>query len=146
MAALDEFERSNVSKPSEEDQRIADMLSDVVEEAIRLQDTAKQSVVDLQKEIERLRFSTSESTRRIESIAQALPGYVESAIDKQLTAAAKQAADTMVSQWDRANKAAERAARMYEVSFTKFLPLLVFVFVFGLLLGVALTVWLLHGN
>lgn len=124
-----------MAAPDSEIQRIADMLSDVVEEAMRQQQISEQALAELNKAGLGVRSVTASTTQVIHSAARELPLHIENAIDKKLKAAAEEAAKTMTAQWGQANLAAERAVRLYAVSRDKMLTVAGIIFVAGLVVG-----------
>jgi uncharacterized membrane protein YheB (UPF0754 family) len=134
-----------VAAPNPEHQRIADMLSDVVEEAMRQQQSSKQALAELNKAGIEVKSITASARNVIHSAARELPLQIENAIDKKLKDAAKEAANTMTAQWDQANLAAERAAGLYSLSRDKMLAVAGIVFVAGLVVGTGLTAFVLRG-
>ena len=135
-----------MSAPNPEIQRIADMLSDGVEEAMRQQQSSKQALAELNKAGLEVRSVTASATQVINSAARELPLHIENAIDKKLKAAAEEAAKTMTAQWDQANLAAERAARLYALSRDKLLAVASIIFVAGLVVGTGLTAFALRSS
>lgn len=133
-----------MAAPNPEIQRIADMLSDVVEEAMRQQQSSNQALAELNKAGLEVRSVTATTTQVINSAARELPLHIENAIDKKLKDAAEKAATTMTAQWDQANLAAERAARLYALSRDKMLAVASIIFVAGLVVGTGLTAFALR--
>ncbi len=128
-----------------EHQRIADMLSDVVEEAMRQQQSSRQALAELNKAGLEVKSITASATHAVNSAARELPLHIENAIDRKLKDAAKEAANAMTAQWDQANLAAERAARLYSLSRDKMLAVAGILFVAGLLVGTGLASFALRG-
>lgn len=111
------------------------MLSSVVEEAMRQQESSKRALSDLQEAAAKVCSVTVSATQAINSAARTLPADIEAAIDKKLKDSAETAANTMVAQWDRANLAAERAGRLYSLTLHRILGLAGALLVIGLLVG-----------
>lgn len=119
--------------------RIADMLSDVLEEALRQQDVSRQALTELKQESNEVRSVRDAARQDINEAMTVLPSRVEAAIDKRLRDAADQAANTMLSRWTLANQAAERAARLYQMSVSRLVIVVVTVFGLGVVAGAILT-------
>lgn len=121
--------------------RVADMLSDVVDEAMRQQDLSGKALQALNQESQRIESVRDSTEQALTTAMSNLPTRVEAAIDARLRDAADQAANTMLSRWTLANQAAERASRIYRLSVSRLIGLVVTVFSLGIVGGAALVTW-----
>ena len=128
---------------NQEAERMADMLSDVAEQAIRLQEQAQTAVQELQKSISTLDTTSAKAVLGLNSVAQALPSRIEGALETQLSSAARGAAQTMTEHWGKANRAADRATQAYKASLNQVFLLSGIALGSGVILGSLLTAWLL---
>ena len=72
--------------------RVADMLSDVVDEAMRQQDLSEQALGALKKESQQIEAVRDSTQQALTEAMETLPARVEAAIDSRLRDAADQAA------------------------------------------------------
>ncbi len=122
--------------------RVADMLSDVVDEAVRQQALSQKALDALQQESRKVETVRENTKQELADAMVSLPNKVEAAIDARLRDAADQAANTMLSRWHLANQAAERAARAYHLSVSKLTGIVVTIFSLGVVAGALLATWM----
>ena len=122
--------------------RVADMLSDVVDEAVRQQALSQQALDALQLESRKVESVREDTKQKLADAMVTLPDRVEAAIDARLRDAADQAANTMLSRWNLANQAADRAARAYHLSVSRLIGIVVTVFSIGVVAGALLATWM----
>ena len=125
-------------------QKIADMLSDVIEEAMRQQSTSSEVLTELRRATQDVKSTAVSIKNEISGSAKELPSKIEAAIGRTLEIAAAEAAKSMTAHWDQANLAAERAERLYSLSLRKALVLAGTATTFGLVVGVMITLWTVH--
>ena len=121
--------------------RVADMLSDVVDEAMRQQDLSEQALGALKKESQQIEAVRDSTQQALTEAMETLPARVEAAIDSRLRDAADQAANAMLSRWTLANQAADRASKLYRLSVSRLIGVIVSVFSLGIVAGAALVTW-----
>ena len=121
--------------------RVADMLSDVVDEAMRQQDLSEQALGALKKESQQIEAVRDSTQQALTEAMETLPARVEAAIDSRLRDAADQAANAMLSRWTLANQAADRASKLYRLSVSGLIGVIVSVFSLGIVAGAALVTW-----
>ena len=122
--------------------RVADMLSDVIDEAVRQQALSQKALDALQHESRKVESVRVETRKELADAMVSLPDRVEAAIDTRLRDAADQAANTMLSRWHLANQAADRAAKAYQLSVSRLIGVVVTIFSLGVVAGALLATWM----
>lgn len=125
-------------------EQLSDMLSSVMEEAMRLKQSADESNKRLKTGLDQLTSAVQAVQRDAAKAAESVPGAVEKAIKEQLPSATKLASALMMKSLQDANCSAERAARAYSTSLQVVIWSTILVFALGVGVGAALAFKLLH--